>query len=205
MKVAYSGVPGAFAHIAAKNVFPDGVPLPYGSFREAYEAVESGKCDCAVLPIENSFAGDVAQVIDLMFFGSLLVTGIYDLEIGQNLLGNPSSSVKTVREVVSHPQALDQCAPYIEKHGFVPVEAPNTAVAAKQVAESGRTDIAAIASSETARLYGLNIIDAGINQSSANTTRFAVFSRAGGRSSESDNHFIMFFTVKNEAGSLTAA
>ncbi|MDD4124753.1 MAG: prephenate dehydratase domain-containing protein [Eubacteriales bacterium] len=205
MKIAYSGVPGAFGYIAAKSVFPDGIPVSYGSFGEAYRAVEEGKCDCAVLPIENSFAGDVAQVFDLMFFGSLFVTGIYDLEIVQNLLGNQGATTNTVKEVISHPQALDQCASYIEKHGYIPVEASNTAVAAKQAAQSGRTDIAAIASVETAVIYGLNVIDTNINQSNANTTRFAVFSRAQNRAADTDNHFIMFFTVKNEAGSLGRA
>lgn len=205
MKIAYSGVPGAFGYIAARRIYPESVPVSYNSFAEAYKAVEEGECDCAVLPIENSFAGDVAQVLDLMFFGSLFVTGVYDLEVVHNLLGNAGATINTVKEVISHPQALEQCMPYIEKQGFVPTECANTAVAAKQVASSGRTDIAAIASIETAMLYGLNVIDTKINQSSTNTTRFAVFSKAPNRESESHNHFIMFFTVKNEAGSLGKA
>lgn len=205
MKIAYSGVPGAFGYIAAKGIYPESIPVSYNSFTDAYKAVEEGECDCAVLPIENSFAGDVAQVIDLMFFGTLFVTGVYDLGVVHNLLGNPGATVNTIKEVISHPQALEQCGAYIEKKGFIPVEAPNTAVAATQVASSGRTDIAAVASIETAMLYGLNVIDANINQSSTNTTRFAVFSRASNRESQSHNHFIMFFTVKNEAGSLGKA
>ncbi len=205
IKVAYSGVPGAFGHTAAMCIFPDGLTVPCGSFAEAYKAVEEGKCDAAVLPIENSFAGDVAQVLDLMFFGSLFVTGLYDLEVSQNLLGNPGATAETVKEVASHPQALDQCAAYIERHGFIPVETSNTAAAAAEVARSGRTDIAAVAGIETAQIYGLNVIEANIQQSGANTTRFAVFSRAQNRVSENDDHFIMFFTVKNEAGSLGRA
>ena len=87
LKVAYSGVEGAFAHIAAGRIFPDGELASYPSFESAYEAVEKGECDVAVLPIENSFAGEVGQVLDLMFSGDLYVNGVYDLSINQNLLG----------------------------------------------------------------------------------------------------------------------
>lgn len=202
MKIAYSGVPGAFACIAAKNIFPDGIATPYTGFKEAYEAVESGECDCAVLPIENSYAGDVAQVMDLAFFGSLFVTGVYDLAIVQNLLGVPGATVQSVKRVISHPQALSQCAVYLSERGYICEEATNTAVAAKEVRDIGSTEIAAIASRETAELYGLSVIEKNINQSSTNTTRFAVFSRAQNLIAPTDNHFIMYFTVKNEAGAL---
>ncbi|MBQ9121196.1 MAG: chorismate mutase [Clostridia bacterium] len=203
MKIAYSGVPGAFAYIAATRIFPDGIPTSYGGFKEAYEAVESGECDCVVLPVENSFAGDVAQVMDLAFFGSLYVTGVYDLEVVQNLLGVPGATPKTVKKVISHPQALSQSASYIEEHGYSTEEATNTAVAAKEVRDIGSPEIAAIASLETAKLYGLDVLEKNVNESSMNTTRFAVFSRAQNRQSPTDNHFVMFFTVKNEAGSLS--
>jgi len=203
MKIAYSGVPGAFAYIAATRIFPDGIPTSYAGFKEAYEAVESGECDCAVLPVENSFAGDVAQVMDLAFFGSLHVTGVYDLEVVQNLLGVSGATPKTIKKVISHPQALSQSAPYIEEHGYSTEEATNTAVAAKEVHDIGSTEIGAIASLETAKLYGLEVLEKNVNESSMNTTRFAVFSRAQNLTSPADNHFVMFFTVKNEAGSLS--
>lgn len=205
MKIAYSGVPGAFGHTAALSIFPGSEAVPYGGFAESYKAVEEGDCDAAVLPIENSFAGDVASVLDLMFFGTLYVTGIYDLEVSQNLVGNPGATVNTVKEVLSHPQALDQCAAYIKRRGFTRTEASNTAVAAEKVALSGRTDLAAIAGTDTARLYNLHVMEANIQESGANTTRFAVFSKAENRPSETDDHFILFFTVKNEAGSLGRA
>jgi prephenate dehydratase len=121
------------------------------------------------------------------------------------LLAVNGATVDTIKQVISHPQALGQCAGYIKKHNFETVEAVNTAVAAKQVAETGRLDIAAIASDEAAEKYGLQKIESHINESNNNTTRFAVFSRSAKAPSKDDNHFIMMFTVTNEAGSLGKA
>ena len=131
LKVAYSGVEGAFANIDAKNIFPSAKHVPFGDLTSAYEAVVSGECDCAVLPIENSYAGEVSQVIDLMFQGNLYINGIYDLEVTHNLLGLPGAALDDIKTVISHPQALEQCAKYIKKHGFEAVRANNTAIAAQ--------------------------------------------------------------------------
>ncbi len=205
MRVAYSGVEGAFANIAANRIFPDASAISYGDFKSAYKSVVSGECDCVILPIENSYNGDVGQVMDLTFFGSLYINGVYDIEIVQNLLAVKGTTMDEVKEVISHPQALGQCAEYIRKHGFKATESVNTAVAAKTVAESGRHDIAAIGSDEAAQKYGLKKLEAHINERSNNTTRFAVFSRTPKTPSPSDNQFIMLFTVSNEAGSLGKA
>ncbi len=205
MRVAYSGVEGAFANIVAERIFPDAKAVSCSDFKAAYDAVVSGECDCALLPIENSFNGDVGKVLDLAFFGSLYVNGIYEAEIVQNLLVVKGTTLDEVKTVISHPQALGQCAAYIEKHGFETQEAVNTAVAAKQVAEMGRHDIAAIGSSEAAEKFGLKKLAAHINESSTNTTRFAVFSRAQKAENPKDARFIMLFTVKNAAGSLGRA
>ena len=205
MRVAFSGVEGAFANIAAKKIFPDAISVPYSDFKSAYDSVVNGECDCAVLPIENSFNGDVGQVMDLAFFGSLYINGIFDIGIVHNLLANEGASIDSIKTVISHSQALGQCASFIKKRGFVAEEAVNTAVAAKTVAESGRTDIAAIASDTAAKQYSLKILESHINESNSNTTRFAVFSRTAKTASKDDNHFIMLFTVTNEAGSLGKA
>ncbi len=205
MRVAYSGTEGAFANIMAERIFPDATAVPYGDFPAAYQAVVDGACDCAVLPIENSYNGDVGKVMDLAFFGSLFVTGIYEGEIVQNLLAVKGTTMDQVKTVISHPQALGQCAAYIEQHGFETIEAVNTAVAARQVAQMGRHDVAAIASSEAAEKFGLKKLESHINESNQNTTRFAVFSRAQRTPSKKDQHFIMLFTVNNTAGSLGRA
>ena len=205
MKVAYSGVEGAFANIAAEKIFPDASAVAYPDFKGAYNAVVDGECDCVVLPIENSFNGDVGQVMDLAFFGSLYINGIYDISVIQNLLAIPGATLADIKEVISHPQALGQCADYIRRNGFRETVAVNTAVAAKQVSEMGRKDIAAIASDEAARRYGLNKLESHINESNVNTTRFAVFSRTEKAPATTDSHFILMFTVKNEAGALGRA
>ncbi len=205
MRVAYSGVEGAFANIAAERIFPDAKAVAYPDFKAAYTAVEKGECDCAVLPIENSFNGDVGQVMDLSFFGTLFINGIYDIEIVQNLLAVKGATIDDIKTVISHPQALGQCAAYIKEHGFETFEAVNTAVAAKQVADSNRHDIAAIGSNEAAVKFCLKKLAVHINEKSNNTTRFAVFSRTAKSPAPSDDRFIMLFTVKNAAGSLGRA
>lgn len=204
LKIAYSGVEGAFAHIAAGRIFPDGNRISYSDFKAAYNAVTSGECDVAVLPIENSYAGEVGQTMDLIFSGTLYINGIYELEIHQNLLGAPDATVDDISKVTSHPQALSQCHDYIKLRGFSTQEADNTALAARRVAESGDKSLGAIASIETAEIYGLKVIEANINKSGENTTRFAVLSKVKAEPSAQAST-VMMFTVKHEAGSLAKA
>ena len=204
LKVAYSGVEGAFAHIAAGRIFPEGNRISFGDFKAAYNAVVNGDSDIAVLPIENSYAGEVGQTMDLIFSGTLYVNGIYELEIHQNLLGVPGATVEDIKKVASHPQALSQCHDYIEMRGFATEEANNTAIAARSVAEAGDKTYGAIASVETAELYGLKVIEANINKSGENTTRFAVLSKIRANSPALSSTVLML-TVKHEAGSLANA
>ena len=207
MKVAYSGTEGAFAHIAAEKLYPTAQKISYGDFASAYRAVESGECDVAVLPVENSYNGEVGQVTDLMFSGSLYVNGMFDLPVTQDLLAKPGVSIDEIKEVVSHPQALGQCAGYIKRYGFVMHEFANTALAAKWVSESADRSVAAIGSREAAEIFGLTVIDHDINESKSNSTRFAIFSRVAGRRVSKDGgvHSILLFTVRNEAGALARA
>ncbi len=204
LKVAYSGVEGAFAHITAGRIFPEANRISYRDFASAYDAVVRGESDFAVLPIENSYAGEVGQTIDLLFTGTLYVNGIYELKICQNLLGVPGSTVADIRRVTSHPQALSQCHDYIALHGFTTEEASNTAIAAKTVAASGDKTLGAIASVETAELYGLQVLDTNIHKSAENTTRFAVLSKVRADTPAYTNSVLMF-SVKNEAGTLANA
>lgn len=205
MRVAYSGVPGAFAQIAALRIFPDATTLAYEDFAAAYQAVEQDECDVAVLPIENSYNGDVGQVMDLAFFGALNINGIYELQVSQNLLVLPGTAIEDIKEVISHPQALGQCAEYIRSHGWAQTQAVNTAVAVKTVAERGDKTIAAIGSEEAGARYGLQKLEGRIEQDSGNTTRFAVFSRSARKPADTDGRFVMTFTVNHEAGSLGRA
>lgn len=205
MRVAFSGVPGAFAHIVARRIFPGVATAAYPDFNSAYHAVETGECDSVILPLENSYNGDVGQVMDLSFFGPLHITGMYEAKIVQNLLGIKGSDITKVRTVVSHPQALGQCAPFLEKHGFATEEVVNTALAARMVAEAGRPDLAAIASDEAAEEFGLIKLESHINEKEDNTTRFAVFSAAANEPAADHERFVLVFTVKDSAGALGKA
>ena len=117
-------------HPPAGRIFPTSKLTAFGSFKKAYEAVEKGACDCAVLPVENSFAGDVDQVNDLMFFGTLFVNGMYDLAVTHDLLGLEGTRIEDVKTVVTHPQALSQCSLFIKARGGKGVDFSYTAHAA---------------------------------------------------------------------------
>ena len=202
MTIAYSGVEGAFAHLAARRIFKSGTTVSCHNFEEAYKAVENGICDCAVLPIENSYAGDVDTVMDLAYRGSLYVAGIYDMPLSQSLLGKPGVAISEIKEVCSHPQALSQCMPYLKSHGWQLTQAVNTAMAAQSVAQGERRDIAVVAAREAAEIYGLEVLEGDINENKNNTTRFAVFTRTPCTIEPQDKHFVLMFTVKNKPGSL---
>ena len=206
LKVAYSGVPGAFAYIAAARMFPGAELVSYPDFEQAYHACETGEADIVVLPFENSFAGEVSTVTDLMFSGSLYVNHAIEVEAEQNLLGLPGVDRSRIREVWSHPQALAQCAEYIRSNHFATRDFSNTALAAKEVAERKDPSCAAIGTVEAAELYGLEVVERRINTSRTNTTRFAAFSRVLNLDTTNKRkmgkHFILMFTVKNEAGAL---
>ena len=207
MRVAYAGAEGAFAHLASIKLFPTAKKISYGDFESAYRAVESGECDAAVLPIENSYNGEVGQVTDLIFSGSLFVNGMTELQITQDLLGVPGARIENVKEVISHPQALGQCREYILRHGFAMREYDNTALAAKLVAEKGDPTIAAIASAEAAEIFGLEVLEKNINSSATNTTRFVILSRSENTATEGNPRTttVLLFTVNNEAGALAKA
>ena len=204
--VAYAGVEGAYAHIAARGLFPEARFRGFAGFAEAYRAVESGECDCAVLPLENSYAGEVGTVMDLLFTGSLYINQVLDLPVRHGLMACPGTEIGGIKTVYSHSQALHQCAAFIHSHGWETVECANTALAAQQVKSLNDPTAAAIASEETAELYGLNLLEGGINDSANNTTRFAVLSRSQNRPERTglkDNAgFILLFTVQNKAGAL---
>ena len=208
LKVGYSGVPGAFGYIAARKMFPTANLFAYSDFNTAYKACEKGECDIVVLPTENSYAGDVGTVMDLMFSGNLYVNRMIDLDVVHNLIACKGASKESIKKVYSHAQALAQCADYIKQNSFIEVEYPNTAMAAKMISEKNDSQVAAIASIETAELYNLEVIEKNINASRNNTTRFAAFSRVQNlpsKTAKMGEHFILVFTVKNVAGALANA
>ena len=210
-KIAYSGIEGSFAAMAVGEIFPDAEKVSCRTFREAYSIVEKGQADAAVLPIENSYAGEVGQVSDLMFSGPLQVTGVYELSISQCLLGVAGSSVESIKTVISHPQALEQCGEFIARCGYETIPYENTARAAQEVAGRADPSVGATASSETAKLYGLTILEYDINESSQNVTRFAVFTRRDEANEYAETarqkakNTILIFTIRDFAGALARA
>lgn len=201
-RVSFAGAEGAFAHAAALRIFPHCSAVSCPDFASAFREVETGGCSAAVLPIENSFAGDVGSVMDLAWRGRLSVAGIYDLPLDQSLLALPGVKLEDVREVRSHPQALAQCAAFLSGKGWRLSEAASTASAARELAGSGRRDAAVIAAREAASLYGLAVLLDRVNDSRTNTTRFAVFTAAEAAPKPGDRHFVLMFSVKNRPGAL---
>ncbi len=209
IKVSYCGTEGAFSQIAAKKMFPEAELSSFSEFGGAYNSVAKGESDCAVLPLENSYAGEVGTVMDMVFSGDLYINQVIDVPIIHNLISCDGASEKTIKTVVSHPQALQQCENYLRNHGYETKTYSNTALAAKYVAEINDPTVAAIASEDTAETFGLKILEKEINDSKNNTTRFGCFSKSRNVPSVSgrrDNeNFLLMFTVRNEAGSLAGA
>ena len=175
--VAYQGAPGANSHVAALEAFPNCLPLPCFDFDDALDAVKDGRADCAIIPIENSLHGRVADIHFLLPESGLAITGEHFLSIRHALMG--LGTREQVREAVSHPQALGQCRRWLKAHNIEPVTYPDTAGAAAVVAERGDPALAALAPPGAAAIYGLNLFESDLADAGHNTTRFVVLARAG--------------------------
>jgi prephenate dehydratase len=175
--VSFQGAPGANSHIAVGEAFPGGLPMPSFSFEDAIDAVKDGRADCAMIPIENSLHGRVADIHFLLPESGLVITGEHFLPIRYALMGLDALDV--VRQAVSHPQALGQCRKWLRARGIEPVAYADTAGAAALVVEKGDATVAAIAPPLAASVYGLQILEGGIEDSDDNMTRFVVLARAG--------------------------
>ncbi|MFA6124338.1 MAG: prephenate dehydratase [Sphingomonas sp.] len=175
--VAFQGAPGANSHIAAREAFPQGLPLPCFDFADAIDAVRDFRADCAIIPIENSLHGRVADMHFLLPESGLVITGEHFLGIRYALMG--SGPLSGVREAMSHPQALGQCRLWLRDQGIAPVAYPDTAGAAALVAERDDPTLAALAPPGAAALYGLDTLASDIADAEHNTTRFVVLAREG--------------------------
>lgn len=173
--VSFQGAPGANSHVAAVEAFPDCLPLPCFSFTDAIDAVRDGRADCAIIPIENSLHGRVADIHFLLPESGLIITGEHFLGIRHALMG--VGAREQITSAMSHEQALGQCRHWLRDHGIAPVVYPDTAGAAAVVAEMADPSVAALAPPAAAGLYGLNLIEADIADADHNTTRFVVLAR----------------------------
>ncbi|MEN2748720.1 prephenate dehydratase [Sphingomonas sp. T9W2] len=174
--VAFQGAPGANSHVALAQAFPDALPLPCFGFADAIDAVRSGKADCAIIPIENSLHGRVADIHFLLPESGLVITGEHFLPIRHALLG--LGPIEAVKQAMSHEQALGQCRHWLSARGIEPVAHPDTAGAAASAAAMADPGVAALAPPAAAALYGLKILADDIADADHNTTRFVVLARA---------------------------
>lgn len=171
--VACQGTLGAFAQEACDKLFKRPKIMYTKNFRGVFSAIENGLCEFGVLPVENSTAGSVNQVYDLMMEYNFHIARRAKLKINHCLLALPGTRTTDIREIVSHPQALSQCEEYLKRFAMAKITGcENTAEAAKTVASSGRNDVAAICSAECGKLYGLECLESGIQDSDNNYTRF---------------------------------
>lgn len=176
--VACQGVEGAYSQQACDKLFDFANIMYFETFDAVFNAVEKGMCRYGVLPIENSSAGSVAQVYDLMEKHRFHIVRAVRQRIDHVLLGSRDTRLEDVKEIYSHPQAIAQCGEFLKAHPEIRVrEYPNTAMAAKMVAESGRSDVAAIASRACGELYDLTTICPSVSDSDNNFTRFICISR----------------------------
>ena len=202
--VAFQGAPGANSHVAAREAFPGGLPLPCFDFADAIDAVKEGRADCAVIPIENSLHGRVADMHFLLPESGLAITGEHFLPIRHALIG--AGPVEGVRQAMSHPQALGQCRHWLRARGIEPVAYPDTAGAAAVVAELGDPAVAALAPPGAADLYGLDLLATDIADADHNTTRFVTLAR-GSRPPVGDGPWMttLIFEVRNVPAALYKA
>jgi prephenate dehydratase len=175
--IAFQGEPGAFSHAAAHALFPKGKPVPCVTFEDTIAAVQQGKADYGVVPVENSLYGRITDIYHLLPESGLFITGEHFLRIEMNLLGVKGSSLKDVKSVQSLSVALGQCRKFIRKHKLKTINGVDTAGSAREIAERGDKTVAAIASKYAAEVYGLDILAEGIEDAAHNTTRFLVISK----------------------------
>ena len=174
--ISFQGEPGAYSHQACAEMFPDWEAMPCNSFEAAVEAVKSGNAALAMLPVENSTYGRVADIHHLLPDTGLHIIGEHFVRVHINLLGVPGASIKDVKKAMSHTVLLGQCRAFLKKHKIAPVTGVDTAGSAQKVAEMDDPAMAALASPLAGEIYGLNTLAAHIEDQQNNTTRFLVMS-----------------------------
>ncbi len=177
MKIAYQGVAGAYSHIACQNVFPNQDYISCDTFEIAMNLVQNNQADLAMIPVENSNAGRVADVHFLLPDTGLFISGEYFLRIRHQLLGLLDSDLTKIVSASSHPQALAQCSDFLKSKQIKPIARIDTAKSCEDIVRNQDVSQAAIASSLAAEIYGLKILAADIENAANNTTRFLIMSR----------------------------
>lgn len=204
MRVAFQGEPGAYSEQAVFGYFGPVETEPCESFDKVFETVAGDRADAALIPIENSLAGSIHQNYDLLLRHNLFIVGEHFLRVRHCLIAAPGVSKDEIQKVISHPQALGQCAGYLRGLGVKTEAVYDTAGSVKMLKESGARDVAAIASRRAAELYGMEILEEGIEDNSENYTRFLAVQPQPTRP-EGESKTSIVFTLKNVPGALFKA
>ena len=206
-KIAFQGELGANSHIACNEAYPGYQPLPCPTFEDAFAAVRTGRAKLAMIPIDNSVAGRVADIHHLMPQSKLHIVAEWFLPVQHQLMAPKGATLKTIRTVESHVHALGQCRNIIRALGVRPVVAADTAGAAREVAEAGDISRAALATKLAAKIYGLQILKKNVADAKHNTTRFVVLARKPQWASRKERRVIttFVFQVRNIPAALYKA
>lgn len=207
IRVAYQGEPGANSHLACTEVFPQAEAVAYPTFEDALAAVKSGDVRHAMIPIENSVAGRVADIHHLLPGANLYIVGEHFLRVRHQLMSVKGATVETVKKALSHTQALGQCRRTLRELGIEPVPEADTAGSARIVSEQRDPSLAAIASTLAAEIYGLEILRSDIEDEEHNTTRFLVLAKDPDDAEPEDGPVIttFLFRVRNVPAALYKA
>ncbi len=205
MRVGFQGEPGAFSEAAVLRLLPDAEVRPFPTFEDVFDAVHDNKVALGVVPIENSIGGSIHRNYDLLVETDLAIVGEVQVPVVHNLLALPGVRLEDVRRVLSHPQALAQCAGFLRTLKDVEAIATyDTAGSAKMVRDEGRRDTAAIASERAGSLFGLEAIKSGVEDFKDNITRFLAVGRDRVPLGTPDKTSVVF-TLKSEPGALFKA
>ena len=197
MRIAYQGEPGAYSEAAALRFNPNTDTLPLPKFGDVFRAVEAGEVTHGIVPIENTIGGSIHQNYDLLLEHELAIVAEVKHPIVHNLLVRKGTGLTDVRRVYSHPQGLAQCERFLRTLDDVEIVATyDTAGSAKMIAEQGLTDTAAIASERAAELFGLTILERGVQAYAGNTTRFLIISRDSTPLGRPDKTTIVFTVAR---------
>ena len=176
--VACQGVEGAYSQIACEKIFKNPFIMYFRNFEGVFTAIDKGLCQYGILPLENSTAGSVKKVYDLMIQHNFSIVRTFRLKVDHNLLAKPGAKLSDIREIYSHEQAINQCSDFLQRlPGVTVIPVANTAVAAEMVSKSDRQDVAALSSRSCAELYNLEVLASSIQDKGNNRTRFICISK----------------------------
>lgn len=194
--IVFQGEPGANSHIACHEAYPDCEAVPCATFEDAFAAVHDAKAELAMIPIENSVAGRVADIHHLMPESGLHIIGEFFLPISHQLVAPRGATLETLKTVQSHVMALGQCRETLRNLGLKAVVGPDTAGSAREIAEANDITQGALASDLAAEIYGLDILKANVEDHAHNTTRFVIMSREDRRASANNGLVVTTFVFK---------